>query len=197
MAKHSITQTPVHHSIISRDSSFLTPKISAKLQNAKCRCGGWKLATFDVKRCQLSSVASLSHRASTCLFVVMQRIVSVSRQQWSLFYRLDTFLSCIQRYRSTAENSSTDPNQRQFNDWPHSFSSTTKLVHPLHCLSAAVPTRTCIHRVSTKCPNFGLLQLWHMWMDFDTFGRNVTHKVSNQKTLYYATSNNLCFCATW
>jgi len=29
------------------------------------------------------------------------------------------------------------------------------------------------------------------------FGRNVTDKVSNQKTLYYATSNNLCFCTTW
>jgi len=29
------------------------------------------------------------------------------------------------------------------------------------------------------------------------FGRNVTNKVSNQKTLYYATSNNLCFCITW
>jgi len=26
------------------------------------------------------------------------------------------------------------------------------------------------------------------------FGRNVTDKVDNQKTLYYATSNNLCFC---
>jgi len=33
-------------------------------------------------------------------------------------------------------------------------------------------------------------------MDFDTFGRNVTDKVSNQKTLYYTTSNNLCFCTT-
>jgi len=34
-------------------------------------------------------------------------------------------------------------------------------------------------------------------MDFDIFGRNVTEKVGNQKTLYYATSNNLCFCTTW
>jgi len=34
-------------------------------------------------------------------------------------------------------------------------------------------------------------------MDFDIFfGRNVTDKVGNQKTLYYATSNNLCFCTT-
>jgi len=29
------------------------------------------------------------------------------------------------------------------------------------------------------------------------FGRNVTDKVGNQKTLYCATSNNLCFCTTW
>jgi len=29
------------------------------------------------------------------------------------------------------------------------------------------------------------------------FGRNITDKVSNQKTLYYATSNNLWFCTTW
>jgi len=29
------------------------------------------------------------------------------------------------------------------------------------------------------------------------FGRSVTDKVSNQKTLYCATSNNVCFCTTW
>jgi len=29
------------------------------------------------------------------------------------------------------------------------------------------------------------------------FGRNVTDKVRNQKMLYCATSNNLCFCTTW
>jgi len=29
------------------------------------------------------------------------------------------------------------------------------------------------------------------------FGKHVTNKVSNQKTLYYATSNNLCLCTTW
>jgi len=29
------------------------------------------------------------------------------------------------------------------------------------------------------------------------FGKNVTSKVDNQKTLYYATLNNLCFCTTW
>ena len=64
---------------IARDSRFLMPKISAKRTESpppqrrrqmqvgyvKCRCGSWKLATFDAKRCQLSSVASLSHSAST------------------------------------------------------------------------------------------------------------------------------------
>ena len=29
------------------------------------------------------------------------------------------------------------------------------------------------------------------------FGGNAANKVSNQKTLYYSTSNNLCFCTTW
>ena len=29
------------------------------------------------------------------------------------------------------------------------------------------------------------------------FGKNVTDKVPNQKTLYYAASINLCFCTTW
>jgi len=28
-------------------------------------------------------------------------------------------------------------------------------------------------------------------------GRNVTDKVGNQKTLFYTTSNNLCFCTIW
>jgi len=34
-------------------------------------------------------------------------------------------------------------------------------------------------------------------MDFDIFGRQVTDKVGSQKTLYCATSNNLCFCNIW
>jgi len=33
-------------------------------------------------------------------------------------------------------------------------------------------------------------------MDFDIFSPNVTDKVSNQKTLNCATSNNLRFCTT-
>jgi len=43
--------------------------------------GSWKLAICDGKRCQLSSVASLSHWASTLFiystFVVMQRVARV------------------------------------------------------------------------------------------------------------------------
>ena len=42
------------------------------------------------------------------------------------------------------------------------------------------------------CYNFDV----HEWI-LTFFGRNVTDKVGNQNTLYYATSNNLCFCTTW
>ena len=57
--------------------------------------------------------------------------------------------------------------------------------------------RHVLHRLSQTslaCSNFDTCEL----TDFDVFfGRNVTDKVSNQKTLYYATSNNLCFCTAW
>jgi len=54
-----------------------------------------------------------------------------------------------------------------------------------------------IHRVSKNVPplacyNFDI----HEWI-LIFFGRNVTDKVGNQTTLYYATLNNLCFCTTW
>ena len=55
-----------------------------------------------------------------------------------------------------------------------------------------------IYTVSQKnvpplaCYNFDK----HEWI-LICFGRNVTNKVGNQKMLYYATSNNLCFCTTW
>jgi len=42
------------------------------------------------------------------------------------------------------------------------------------------------------CCNFDT----HEWI-LIFFGRNVTDKVSNQKTLYYTTLSNLCFCTTW
>jgi len=53
-----------------------------------------------------------------------------------------------------------------------------------------------IHRVSKNVPplacyNFGACE----WI-LKIFGRNVADKVGNQKTLYCATSNNLCFCTT-
>ena len=54
-----------------------------------------------------------------------------------------------------------------------------------------------VHRVSKNVPPLACY-------NFDTherilifFGRNVTDKVGNQKTLYYAISNNFCFCTTW
>ena len=54
-----------------------------------------------------------------------------------------------------------------------------------------------IHRLSKKTSHLWLaINLTHA-NRFSFFGRNVTDKVSNQKTLYYATSSNLCFCTTW
>jgi len=59
-------------------------------------------------------------------------------------------------------------------------------------------TKLIIYTVSQKnvpplaCYNFDA----HEWI-LTFFGRNVTDKIGNQKTLYYATSNNLCFCTTW
>jgi len=53
----------------------------------------------------------------------------------------------------------------------------------LYCVSKKVPRLACY--------NFDA----HEWISI-FFGRNVTDKVGNQKTLYYATSNNLCFCTS-
>ena len=47
-------------------------------------------------------------------------------------------------------------------------------------------------RPTLACYNFDT----HEWI-LIFFGRKVTDKVDNQKTLHYATSNNLCFCTTW
>jgi len=54
----------------------------------------------------------------------------------------------------------------------------------LHCVSKKRPT-------SLACYNFDT----HEWI-LIFFGRNVTDKVGNQKTLYYATSSYLYFCTT-
>ena len=57
--------------------------------------------------------------------------------------------------------------------------------HPIiHCVSKNVPPLACY--------NFDT----HEWI-LIFFGRNGTDKVGNQKTLYYATLSNLCFCTTW
>jgi len=52
----------------------------------------------------------------------------------------------------------------------------------------------CLKKVPPLlCYNFDVRE--HILKIF--FGRNITHKVSNQKTLYYATADNVCFCTTW
>jgi len=56
----------------------------------------------------------------------------------------------------------------------------------IHCVSKNVPVPPLV------CYNFDTHE--HILV---FFGRNVTDKVSNQKTLYYATPNNMCFCTTW
>jgi len=54
-----------------------------------------------------------------------------------------------------------------------------------------------IQRVSKNVPPLACYNFnSHEWI-LIFFGRNVTNKVGNQKTFYYATSNNLCFCTTW
>ena len=53
-----------------------------------------------------------------------------------------------------------------------------------HCVSKNVPPLVCY--------NFNTCERILIY-----FSRNVTDKVSNQKTLYCATSNNVCFCTTW
>ena len=54
------------------------------------------------------------------------------------------------------------------------------------------------YTVSQKnVPPLACYNFWHTRMDFDFFGRNVTDKIDNQKTLHYATLSNLCFCTTW
>jgi len=57
--------------------------------------------------------------------------------------------------------------------------------------------RFILHRDSKNVPHLACYNFdAHEWI-LIFFGRNVTDKVGNQKTLYYATSNNLCFCTTW
>jgi len=61
----------------------------------------------------------------------------------------------------------------------------------------ATHERLYTHRVSKNVPPLACYNFdTHQWI-LTFFGRNVTDKLGNQKTLYYATSNNLCFCITW
>ena len=53
-----------------------------------------------------------------------------------------------------------------------------------------------LHRVSKNVPPFVCYIFDAREWILIFFGRNVTHKVGNQKTLNCATSNNLCFCTT-
>jgi len=54
-----------------------------------------------------------------------------------------------------------------------------------------------LYTVSQKAPRLACYNFDTFERIFIFFGRNVTDKVSNQKTLYYETSINLCFCTTW
>jgi len=58
------------------------------------------------------------------------------------------------------------------------LNSTLTETYPQHIayIKALSIVYRLLHRVSKKRPTFGLLQLWHI------FDRNVTDKVSNQKT---------------
>ena len=54
-----------------------------------------------------------------------------------------------------------------------------------------------LHRVSKHVPPLACYNFDTRVRIFDIFGRNSTNKLMNQKMLYYASSNNLCFCITW
>jgi len=75
------------------------------------------------------------------------------------------------------------------------------VTHEVVCLSEdghpfPVLARPDVHRVSKNVPPLTCYNFdTHEWI-LIFFGRNVTDKVGNQKTLYYATPNNLCFCST-
>ena len=57
--------------------------------------------------------------------------------------------------------------------------------------------RYYVHRVSKNVPPLACYNFdAHEWI-LIFFGRNVTDKVGNQKTLYYATSDNVCYCTIW
>jgi len=54
-----------------------------------------------------------------------------------------------------------------------------------------------VHRVAKIVPPLGCYNFETYDRILIFFGRNVTNKVSTQKTYYYATANDLCFCTIW
>jgi len=65
--------------------------------------------------------------------------------------------------------------------------------------SCHINLTTCylLHRVSKKVPPLACYNFdTHEWI-LIFFWQKCYDKVGNQKTLYYATSNNLCFGTTW
>jgi len=64
-----------------------------------------------------------------------------------------------------------------------------------HWLASSLPdpTTSCLKNV----PPLACYNLDTCKRILTFFGRNATDKVSNQKALYYATSNNVCFCIKW
>jgi len=122
MAKHRITQTMPHDSpgILVfwcrkslQNSNGVTPNGGARCRwgKIKCRCGSCRLATFDAKHCHLSSVARLSHWASTFVcgtFAVMQHIARVCHRQLILVLIVDRSVChcrCPSRQRTLASQS--------------------------------------------------------------------------------------------
>ena len=61
---------------------FEKPELG-NFDQVKCK---WKLATFDAKRCQLSSVASVSHWAYSCTFAATQCVARVCQRQLILVW---------------------------------------------------------------------------------------------------------------
>jgi len=74
---------------------------------------------------------------------------------------------------------------------------TPPLATPL-LVMAALRSRCGHYTVSQKMSHLWLaITLTHVNEFWYFVGRNVTDKVGNQKTFYYATTSNLCFCTIW
>ena len=69
-------------------------------------------------------------------------------------------------------------------------------LHSCTTLQCDDEIKLSIYRVSKNVPPLACCNFdAHEWI-LIFFGINITDKVSNQKTLYYATWNNSCFCTT-